>query len=242
MINLYNITVVNEKITVVVPVFNEENSVYDILDGVSNYCDEIIIVDDGSTDGTTNRLKKLKKQYKIDNIIFCKENKGKGHAIKLGKKKIKQKFTIIQDADLEYDPKDYLKILKVLMKNKYRVVYGSRVLNTKRYSNNNFTSNIRVFANHVLTIVSNLINSQNLTDAHTCYKAFDTKVFRKINLKENGFSFCPEVTTKVSNLKLQIFEVKISYRGRDYKSGKKISFIDGFAALWTLIKYKILQN
>ena len=232
-------------LSIIIPVYNEVKTIDKVIFKIkklSKIKKQIIIVDDGSTDGTTNLLKKLKKQYKIDNIIFCKENKGKGHAIKLGKKKIKQKFTIIQDADLEYDPKDYLKILKVLMKNKYRVVYGSRVLNTKRYSNNNFTSNIRVFANHVLTIVSNLINSQNLTDAHTCYKAFDTKVFRKINLKENGFSFCPEVTTKVSNLKLQIFEVKISYRGRDYKSGKKISFIDGFAALWTLIKYKILQN
>ena len=232
-------------LSIIIPVYNEVKTIDKVIFKIkklSKIKKQIIIVDDGSTDGTTNRLKKLKKQYKIDNIIFCKENKGKGHAIKLGKKKIKQKFTIIQDADLEYNPKDYLKILKVLMKNKYRVVYGSRVLNTKRYSNNNFTSNIRVFANHVLTIVSNLINSQNLTDAHTCYKAFDTKVFRKINLKENGFSFCPEVTTKVSNLKLQIFEVKISYRGRDYKSGKKISFIDGFAALWTLIKYKILQN
>jgi glycosyltransferase involved in cell wall biosynthesis len=232
-------------LSIIIPVYNEVKTIDKVIFKIkklSKIKKQIIIVDDGSTDGTTNRLKKLKKQYKIDNIIFCKKNKGKGHAIKLGKKKIKQKFTIIQDADLEYDPKDYLKILKVLMKNKYRVVYGSRVLNTKRYSNNNFTSNMRVFANHVLTIVSNLINSQNLTDAHTCYKAFDTKVFRKINLKENGFSFCPEVTTKVSNLKLQIFEVKISYRGRDYKSGKKISFIDGFAALWTLIKYKILQN
>jgi len=232
-------------LSIIIPVYNEVKTIDKVIFKIkklSKIKKQIIIVDDGSTDGTTNRLKKLKKQFKIDNIIFCKENKGKGHAIKLGKKKIKQKFTIIQDADLEYNPKDYLKILKVLMKNKYRVVYGSRVLNTKRYSNNNFTSNIRVFANHVLTIVSNLINSQNLTDAHTCYKAFDTKVFRKINLKENGFSFCPEVTTKVSNLKLKIFEVKISYRGRDYKSGKKISFIDGFAALWTLIKYKILQN
>jgi len=232
-------------LSIIIPVYNEVKTIDKVIFKIkklSKIKKQIIIVDDGSTDGTTNRLKKLNKQYKIDNIIFCKENKGKGHAIKLGKKKIKQKFTIIQDADLEYDPKDYLKILKVLTKNKYRVVYGSRVLNTRRYSNNNFTSNIRVFANHVLTIVSNLINSQNLTDAHTCYKAFDTKIFKKINLKENGFSFCPEVTTKVSNLKLPIHEVKISYRGRDYKSGKKISFTDGFLALWTLFKYKILKN
>ena len=130
-------------------------------------------------------------------------------------------------------------LLVVEDKDKYKVVYGSRILNTNHFKKNNFTSNIRLFANHFLTITSNIINSQNLTDAHTCYKAFDSNVFKKLNLCENGFSFCPEITTKISNLGLNIFEVKISYNGRDYKSGKKISFIDGFEALWTLIKYKM---
>jgi dolichol-phosphate mannosyltransferase len=206
---------------------------------LNNIKKQIIIIDDGSTDGTSDKLKILKNKYKIDNIIHSKKNKGKGHAIKLGKKLIKERFTIIQDADLEYNPKDYYKILNVLKQNKYKVVYGSRVLNTKRYSNNKFTSNIRVFANHMLTIISNIINNQKLTDAHTCYKAFDSNIFKKIKLEDNGFSFCPEVTTKISNLKYEIFEVKISYKGRSYKEGKKISFIDGLDALWTLIKYKI---
>ena len=229
-------------LSIIIPVYNEVQTIEKIVLKIKKIKDikkQIIIVDDGSTDGTSEKLKDIKSKFKIDKIIFNKKNKGKGHAIKLAQKKISQKFTIIQDADLEYNPKDYYKILKALKRKKYKVVYGSRILNTNHFTKNNFTSNIRLFANHVLTITSNIINSQNLTDAHTCYKAFDSNVFKKLNLCENGFSFCPEVTTKISNLGLDIFEVKISYNGRDYKSGKKISFMDGFDALWTLIKYKI---
>ncbi len=229
-------------LSIIIPVYNETKTIEKLISKVlkiNRIKKQIIIVDDGSTDGTSEKLKKIKKKYKINNIIFSKKNKGKGHAIRLGQKKIKEKYTIIQDADLEYDPKDYYKILKVLKKKNYKIVYGSRVLNTNRYLNNNFTSNIRVFANHFLTVFSNIINNQNLTDAHTCYKAFDSKIFRSLKLCENGFSFCPEVTTKISNLKLNIFEVKITYKGRNYKEGKKISFIDGLDALWTIIKYKI---
>ena len=118
------------------------------------------------------------------------------------------------------------------------VVYGSRVLNTNRYKNNNFISIIRVFANHMLTIISNIINNQNLTDAHTCYKAFNSKIFKKINLKENSFSFCPEITTKIAKLNIPIIEIKISYKGRSVKEGKKISLKDAFIAIKTLIKYR----
>jgi len=229
-------------LSIIIPVYNEVQTIEKILLKIKKIKDikkQIIIVDDGSTDGTSEKLKNIKSKFKIDKIIFNKKNKGKGYAIKLAQKKISQKFTIIQDADLEYNPKDYHKILRVLKKSKYKVVYGSRILNTNHFKKNTFTSNIRLFANHFLTITSNIINSQNLTDAHTCYKAFDSNIFKKLNLCENGFSFCPEVTTKISNLGLDIFEVKISYNGRDYKSGKKISFMDGFDALWTLIKYKI---
>ena len=229
-------------LSIIIPVYNEVQTIEKILlkiKKIKKIKKQIIIVDDGSTDGTSEKLKDIRSKFKIDKIIFNKKNMGKGHAIKLAQKKISQKFTIIQDADLEYNPEDYHRILKVLKRKKYKVVYGSRILNTNHFTKNNFTSNIRLFANHLLTLISNIINSQNLTDAHTCYKAFDSNVFKKINLCENGFSFCPEVTTKISNLGLDIFEVKISYNGRDYKSGKKISFMDGFDALWTLIKYKI---
>ncbi len=229
-------------LSIIIPVYNEVTTIEKIIlkiKKIKKIKKQIIIIDDGSNDGTTKKLKKIKKSFKIDKIIFCKKNRGKGHAIKLGQKAVREKYTIIQDADLEYNPKDYLKILRVLEKKKYKVVYGSRMLNTNHFVKNNFTSNIRLFANHFLTITSNIINSQNLTDAHTCYKAFDSKIFKKLNLIENGFSFCPEVTTKISNLGINIFEVRISYKGRDYESGKKISFMDGFDALWTLVKYKI---
>ena len=231
-------------LSIIIPVYNEVQTIEKIVLKIKKIKDikkQIIIVDDGSTDGTSEKLKVIKSKFKIDKIIFNKKNKGKGHAIKLAQKKISQKFTIIQDADLEYNPKDYHKILRVLKKKKYKVVYGSRILNTNHFTKNTFTSNIRLFANHFLTITSNIINLQNLTDAHTCYKAFDSNIFKKLNLCENGFSFCPEVTTKISNLGLDIFEVKISYNGRDYKSGKKISFMDGFGALWALVKYKIIK-
>ena len=232
----------SNMLSVIIPVYNEKKTINLIIDKVldiKNIKKQIIIVDDGSIDGTTLILKKLAK--KVDKIIFLKRNKGKGHAIKLAQKFVKGYYTIIQDADLEYNPKDYNKILALLKKKDNKVVYGSRVLNTKRYKNNNFTSNVRVLANHILTILSNTLNQQNLTDAHTCYKAFDSKIFKKINLVENGFSFCPEITTKISKLNIKINEVKISYHGRSFEEGKKISLKDGFGAIKTLIKYKFFK-
>ena len=231
-------------LSIIIPVFNEIKTIDKILKKIhkiKSINKQIIIVDDGSTDGTTEKIKKNKNKYNIDKIIYCRNNKGKGHAIRLAQKYIKKKFVIIQDADLEYNPKDYQKILNVLRKKEYKVVYGSRVLGTNRYLNNSFTSNIRVLANHILTFTSNLINKQKLTDAHTCYKAFDSSIFKKIILRENGFSFCPEITTKISNLNIKIFEVKISYKGRNYNEGKKISFSDGFEAIYVLFKYKLLK-
>lgn len=228
-------------LTIIIPVYNELKTIDKIVQKILNLKNlnkQIIIVDDGSNDGTTKKLQELSKNKRIDKIIFNKINKGKGFAIRAAQRFIKGKFVIIQDADLEYNPKDYLKILRVLKKTKFKVVYGSRVLNTNRYRNNNFTSVIRVFANHFLTIFSNFINNQKLTDAHTCYKAFDAKIFKKIKLQERGFAFCPEVNTKISNLNFKISEVKISYNGRTFKEGKKISLIDGFEALIAIIKYK----
>ena len=230
-------------ISIIIPCYNEKNTILKILKKVKNQKinKQIIVIDDSSTDGTTNILKKnfKKKGFKL---ISHKKNLGKGAAIKSAKKYIKGDIVIIQDADLEYDPKDYRKLISPIIKKKTKVVYGSRVLNKKKYSNRNFSSKFRVFANYILTLISNFINSQKLTDAHTCYKVFDAKLFKKIKLQENDFSFCPEITTKVSNLKEKILEVPIKYKGRSYEKGKKIQFKDGFLALKTLFKHKYFNE
>lgn len=228
------------KITVIIPVFNELKTVRAIIDKILNLKDldiQIILVDDFSTDGTRELIEnELSK--KVDKVLFHSSNKGKGSAIISAKKFIKGNIVIIQDGDLEYDPKDYYQLIKPILDNSYKIVYGSRVLGKGRYRTNKFTSLFRIFCNHILTIISNFINSQNLTDAHTCYKVFKSEVFNNIILEENGFNFCPEITTKVSNLGIKIFEVPINYNGRTHKEGKKIKFIDGFEAILTIIKYK----
>ena len=228
------------KTTVIIPVYNEITTIKTIVEKILNLKDlniQIIIVDDFSTDGT-RKIIENELNNKIDKLILHSENLGKGAAIISAKKFIEGDIVIIQDADLEYDPNDYYKLIQPIINKTHKVVYGSRVLNINRYKDNNFTSNIRVFANHMLTILSNLINKQKLTDAHTCYKAFDSKLFKDIELKEYGFSFCPEITTKISNLKIEILEIKISYKGRSFKEGKKITIKDGFHAIKTLFKYK----
>ena len=130
-----------------------------------------------------------------------------------------------------------IKLLKKIYEG-HDVVYGSRVLGKNRYLLKNFSSVLRIFFNHMLTIISNILNAQNLTDAHTCYKMFQCDIFLKIKLKEKGFSFCPEITTKISKLNIKITEVKISYKGRSFEDGKKISVLDAFAAIRTLIRYR----
>ena len=168
------------NVSIVVPVFNEKKTILKIIDKInkiSNIKKRIIIVDDGSTDGTRDIIKTYLKN-KVDTVILHKKNIGKGAAIISSIKKLKGEIVIIQDADLEYDPKDYYKLLEPFRDNNVKVVYGSRVLNKKRYSiNNSFVINFRVFSNHILTIVSNLINNQKLTDAHTCYKILRINVF-----------------------------------------------------------------
>ncbi len=233
------------KISIIIPCYNEKNTLIKIINKIilslnnhnfKSY--EILIVDDGSSDGTTEIIK---DNYSIKNnfkTFFHDKNLGKGAAIKTAKNNLSGNIVIIQDADLEYDPDDYKKLLKPIIDGDFKVVYGSRVLNQKRYKTSGFNSKIRILGNHFLTIVSNFLNKQNLTDAHTCYKVFHREVFDLITLEENDFAFCPEVTSKISNLGFEIYEVPIRYNGRSYQEGKKIKTTDALKALKTLIKYR----
>jgi glycosyltransferase involved in cell wall biosynthesis len=230
-------------LSIIVPCFNEEKTIKKIIRKIlqiKNINKQIIIVNDGSTDNSLKLINTFRS--KVDTIINHKFNRGKGSCIKSAKKKIKGNIVLIQDSDLEYNPKDYKKLIDPIIKKKYDVVYGSRVLHKNRLENiDNFSHWVRIYANFILTFLNNIINNQSLTDAHTCYKVFKSKIFKKIILKEDDFSFCPEITTKISNLGYKIFEVPISYNGRKYSEGKKIKLKDGFKALYVLLKYKFFE-
>jgi len=231
-------------LTVIIPVFNEKNTILEVINKIKaqNYVSkQVIIVDDGSTDGTQEILLSNNSDNFYDLILLTK-NSGKGAAIRKSIPFIKGDIVLIQDGDLEYDPSDYKKLIEPILNLKSKVVYGSRVLGKKRYNVSSTFFYLTVFANHFLTFLSNILNQQKLTDAHTCYKVFDVNVFRKIVLKEDDFSFCPEITTKISNMKIEISEVPINYYGRHYKDGKKIKFTDVFKAIWVLFKYKFLDK
>ena len=219
--------------------FNEKKTIIKLLQIIEEQKfikKQIIIVDDCSTDNSLDLVKNY--DFKDENLILShKTNKGKGAAIQSAQQYVNGDYVIIQDADLEYDPNDYKILLDPIRNGTSEVVYGSRVMG-KRIYQNNFISNFRILGNHLLTFFSNLINKQNLSDAHSCYKLFKADLFKSIKLTHNDFSFCPEITTKISNLKKNIIEVPISYRGRSVEEGKKITLKDAFFAIYTLIKFK----
>ena len=228
------------KLSIIIPCFNEKNTIHDLIDRIRsevNIPKEIILIDDCSTDGTVELIKNNIEKL-VDKVIYHEKNIGKGGCIKSSISYITGDLVIIQDADLEYSPNDYLILINAFKNNKSEVIYGSRVLGKKRYFLKNFSSIYRIFFNHVLSIITNIACSQNLTDAHTCYKLFSKKVLNKISLKENDFSFCPEITVKFSRLGIKIYEVPISYSGRGYKDGKKIKLIDGLKAVYVIFKYR----
>lgn len=227
-----------KTISIVIPVYNEEVTVLKIIDRVLKapvlgLKKEIIIIDDGSTDNTSKILKKIKdKDLKIYSL---RKNNGKGTALRYGFKKTKGDIILVQDADLEYHPKDYHKIIKPFIKNKALVVYGSREISGKNIQ----SSRMFHIGGRLVTAVTNLLYSSSLTDVPTGYKAFRKDVLMSLPLKCKRFEFCPEVTAHVLKRKIRIMEVPISYFPRTKKEGKKINASDGIEAIWTLLKVRI---
>lgn len=226
------------KISVVIPVYNESATIAELISRVQgvDISKEVIVVDDGSTDGTRDVLARLEKRYDNLRVFLQAKNRGKGAALRTGFELATGDFVLVQDADLEYDPADYPALLKPLIEGKADVVYGSRFLTTKEHRVLFFWHSV---GNRLLTLISNMFTDLNLTDMETGYKAFRREVIQSIKLEQDRFGFEPEVTVKIARMKLRIYEVGISYYGRTYEEGKKIGWKDGVKALWCILKYSI---
>jgi len=228
-------------LSVIIPCFNEKNTIKEIVLAVKNSSyknQEIIIVDDFSTDGTREILQNEIVPL-VDKIIYQTHNQGKGSALRVGIAEASGDIIIIQDADLEYDPREYLKIITPILENKADVVYGSRFISGESRRVLYFWHRV---ANFILTTLSNIFTNLNLSDMETCYKAFRSVIIKKINIEENRFGFEPEITAKIAKTKCRIYEVGISYNGRTYEEGKKITWKDGFRALYCIIKYNLKKS
>ena len=227
-------------ITVLIPCFNEKKTIEEVVDRINDLKDlnlEIIIIDDNSNDGTKDLLKD-KIQNKVSKIIFNNKNYGKGYCVKKGIEASYGDAILIQDADLEYDPSDYPKLIKPIENGSADVVYGSRFLGGDERRVLYFWHSL---GNKLLTIFSNMFTNLNLTDMEVGYKLFKSDILKDINLVENRFGIEPEVTAKISKKKIRIFEVGISYYGRKYEDGKKITWKDGFSAIRCIIKYNLFD-
>ncbi len=223
------------KLSVIVPVYNEKNTLRDIISRIkeSPVDKEIIIVDDYSTDGTRELLKDELGSM-VDKVLYHDRNRGKGAALRTGIKEATGDCVIIQDADMEYDPGEYELLLDPIIRGKADVVYGSRFAGTGPHRVLYFWHSL---GNRFLTLLSNMFTDLNLTDMETCYKVFRREIIQSIDIQENRFGFEPEVTAKIARKGLRIYEVGISYYGRTYEEGKKIGWKDGVRAIYVILKY-----
>jgi glycosyltransferase involved in cell wall biosynthesis len=228
-----------KSLTVIVPVYNERNTVAEIvrrMRRVEMPVDvEIIMVNDASWDGTGEILKALEDS--TVRVVHHPDNAGKGAAIRTGLAHARGDLVLIQDADLEYDPDDWPRMLNPVLKGKAEVVYGSRFTGERR--NMLFT---HWLGNRFLSLVTNVLYNTTLSDMETCYKLFDRRVLEGMDIRANGFDFEPEVTAKILRRGYRIYEVPISYAGREYAEGKKITWRDGYRALWTLLRYRLWRG
>ncbi|WP_224984275.1 glycosyltransferase family 2 protein [Geomonas agri] len=226
------------KLSVVIPIYNEKSTIKEIYECVKavEIDKEIILVDDYSTDGTREILSSFVDD--ATKVVMHDKNMGKGAALRTGFQHATGDMVIVQDADLEYDPSQYPKLIQPILDGKADVVYGSRFVSGDYRRVLYFW---HMVGNSFLTLVSNMFTNLNLTDMETCYKVFRREVLDKITIEENRFGFEPEITAKISKLDLRIYEIGISYSGRTYKEGKKIGWKDGFSALRCILKYNVLS-
>lgn len=227
------------KLSVIIPVYNEKNTIEEIIHRVLNVEigleKEIIVVDDCSQDGTREILEGL--NHPNIKVYFHSKNQGKGAALQTGFSKAEGDIILIQDADLEYDPREYPILLEPILDGRADAVYGSRFLGGPH----RVLFFWHYIGNRLLTTFSNIMSNLNLTDMETCYKAFKGEILNKITFKSKKFGFEPEITTKLAKLKCRIYEVPISYSGRDYNEGKKIGWKDGIAAIFHIIRFKFFR-
>lgn len=226
------------KVSIIIPCYNEIKTLEKIIDKVNLqtfYDKEIIVIDDCSTDGTREIIENNVRS-KVQKIILNNKNYGKGYSLRKGIEAATGDIILIQDADLEYDPSDYQKLIEPIKKGYADIVYGSRFVGSDEKRILFFWHSV---GNHILTLLSNMFSNLNLTDMENCYKVFKSEIIKNLNLKENRFGIEPEITAKIAKKNLRIYEVGVKYYGRKYNEGKKITWKDGFSALRCIIKYNI---
>ena len=232
-----------KKLSILIPVYNEKATIALILDQIinSNTLElekELIIVDDGSTDGTRELLKDLEVAKYNAKIIFHEKNMGKGAALRTAQQNATGDIILIQDADLEYDPKEYVELLRPIIQGRADVVYGSRISGGRLTRAFKFR---HLLGNKFLSLLTNLLYDCTISDMETGYKVFKAECFKRIHIRSNRFDFEPEITVKILKQNLRLYELPISYYGRDYSEGKKITWRDGIVAIWVLLWYRFFD-